>query len=400
MAVSLRKVAQARPYLFWGGVDQGATSLTTLGLSICVLHETDVEQAFDFSVLLIAYSILVGIARSGTVEPYAVFGGHSQRDEVKKHALAHAAVAGMGSACALLGFIAIYRVHTEAGFFTALAVFVTVTGDAIRQTYVASGDPKRSARYGIFSLAIVTSCGLISLVVSTPLVVIVGWLIGGAAPTIFLLLDGRSPRRFPFSTLRPETFSYLGEYFVTSGSAQAALLIVISLLAPQLAIAHRVLTTAFGPYLVIFQATAVLTVPWMVRRRRSGLYSLLDMALRTQGVLAGVAVSYSAICLLVFAGWGEFVFGSSWAIAVAYLPAFSFALVAGALLAGPLLALRATGKLRLSLSFRMLNGGLQVGLPLTLSAIFGAQGYYLGSAVAGLIAAGAGLFFLRRFSHG
>ena len=383
-------VRQGIRRLSWGLIDQGGSSLTTLCVSIGALQGST-AGASEFALVFLLHSLAVGFSRSITTEPVA----QDLALATTEHVRAHARVSGLtglavGLVTALLS-AAIVRPETAVGLWSLAFPLAVVGADSVRAAWIGARQPARAVRYSASQFA-AAAVGLVMTIVTgdavwalMPIVVVSAVMTGGA------VLSGP---RVSLSQLVPRHGFYAAAWVLTSGASMLSALIatLVMPLLPLLLRAHGVL---FGPLSALAQAVAVLAVPEFaaLRRRRP---SLVGPAAALTAFLMAVPAVYAGILLLLPESVFSLVLGDAW---VEYRPILlaSIALViAGTAPMSPLIALRAHGFARTSLSVTAVLGVGHLLLPLAGVAVAGLPGFFWGSAVSSVIGFGLTMSVLRR----
>jgi hypothetical protein len=362
-----------RGFIGGGIADQAFSSLTTLVVSLSVLATAPIGEAQDFSVLVLTFGILVALARSVTSEPAIVFSSlqtDASRGRLDGSHLVQSLIigaAGTALACALFG------IGGSFGILVAGACFLAVGADSVRTGLQALGKTTNAAAITGSTFVAVGISGALAVFLDEPSVVIGAWAgASGLAIAAGFIIAGHTRL---WGAFKPETYSFFAEAIVTTGASQGAVLVGAALLDPNLAVVARVGATIFGPYLAVYQATALLAIPYF--RRHSPHSGPRVQAAVVSAALLLVLVVSALPTILVLNAVGEKLLSDSWTSFEPFLPAYLASLIAGTLTAGVFLAVRATGRTRQSLWLRIASGSGQLAVPFLALAGGGMDTYFI-----------------------
>jgi hypothetical protein len=384
-----------RKFIGSGLADQGFSSLITLSVSLTVLALSESSDAQHFSVLVLVFGILVALARSVTTEPAVVFApverGNS-RDHLDGSHLVQSTVIGLIGVCAAC---VLFGISGRFGLMVAVACTLAVGADSVRTGLQAAGRPGGAATLTGFTFLVVAVAAVVAILIGDPTAVIIGW---GASSAVGLAVGFfMSGGYASWGPLKPETYSFLAEATVTTGASQGAILIGAALLTPDLAVVARVGATVFGPYLAVYQATALLAIPYFRRHRPEvgPMFQAASVSIVLLAILLGSAIP----SVLILHAWGEPILGDSWLAFRDFAPSYLLSLVAGTLTAGVFLAVRATGNTRSSLHLRVWSGVGQVVVPFLVLWTTGISTYYVLASIVTVLVAALGWWILRKDSR-
>ena len=377
-------------YFAFGFIDQACMSVTNLLLALVVFRLASPQEGREFALAILVSAIAIGISRSSTAEPYGVFGRASHSGVYESHAI----VSCLIGIITCVGLLALSPATTAVGLISSLACVSLTVLDSIRQTATAEMRSGAAATVSIIHVVATIFGCLLSLGTNQPSWALTVW---ASSAAVLALAVVQILGDWSLAPLRPETWNHLAEYTVVTGMTQVGLLVTVALLSQDLAVATRVLATAFGPYLVCFQSLGLLAVPYLVRRQIDLRRNPGGKAFAFGGLLILLLSLYCSIAAPLLLQHGQQVFGHAWELAVPVLLPFVASLYTGAFLAGILLVLRASGAKAASLQLRLALGILQLFVPLTLSlALKRPEFYYVGLASAQLLAVSLGLYLLKR----
>lgn len=377
-------------FLTAGVLDQGLASLATLFVSLSTLRVANSDDAYSYSVGLIVFGLAVSVCRSVTSEPLAVF--LDQIDPAKSAMRSHISVAALIAVLIFPALAILGALNSLYSVALSTTLFAVATADSVRSTLIAEGSSWRAAQRSILlscGALVGAICGFAFGNVYLP---ILGWFVG----SVCVLISGWISSTTGRILLRPHTFSYLLEFGVTAGASQAGLLLAVTIAGESLAISQRTLLTLFGPYLALYQAMALLGVPFVMtvlRKRRTGAQVALA-GLLYSGVLLVALLAWALFAFAAARSLGSQLFGQSWEVSSPYFAVYLGALITGCFTAGLFISARATKNLKLSFSIRALSGALQLALPVTFAALNGIEGFFWGSLAASALIAVIGYILL------
>jgi len=366
--------------LSWGLIDQGASSLTTLCVSIGVLQGST-DGATEFALIFLMHSLAVGFSRSITTEPVAQDLALQSADRVRAlvRVSAFTGVA-VGLVTALLA-AAFVRPDTAVGLWSLAFPLVVVGTDSLRAAWIGARQPARAVPYSGAQTAAAAAGLVLTLVTGDPLWSLVPVVVVSAALTLAGLWRGPALVR---AQLVPHHWYYAAEWLFTSGLSQSSGLVVAAQGLPLLPLLLRAQGVLFGPLSSLAQAVAALAVPEFaaLRRRRP---ALLWPAVALSAFLMISSAVYSAVLLLVPEDVLSRVLGETWLeYRPVLLPSIVMIVVAVAPM-GPLVSLRAHGYARASLGAKVAVGLVRLVLPLLGVMVAGVAGFFWGSALASVI---------------
>lgn len=374
-----------------GASDQGLSSLASLVLTVGAFRSGLLEPG-QTAVMLIVWSISIGVARSLYAEPIASLAEPSC--EPWRVHMAPAAGALVGTMA--IGSLAQAATVLVTGVSPA-AVGVGVTlaamtaADAVRSVAQATAHPDVALAASAMSLIGIT----VGFVADTATGGSAGAFLGAGFTAVAVVVAGFSLGPVHRGDVRPHHLNYLSEYILTSGSVQIAALLGGALVSNAVPITLRVGSTAFGLYLVGLQAAALMAVPLLRGPLRAWAFThRVRSSLALSATLLAL-LAINAATLLMIAEYGTDLLGGAWSEATDVLPFYAVSLVGGALTAGPFLLLRALDSRADSLRLRAFSGTLQLITPIVCGAIWGASGFFLGALGASLATAAIGLTALR-----
>lgn len=373
-----------------GLVDQASASLTTLCVSVAALRGST-AAATEFATVFVGYSLAVGLCRSITTEPAAPELPDASPVDVRTHVRASAVVGLAVGMCASLLAALFLRPASGLGLWALALPVAAVPVDSVRAAWIGARRPARAAPLSAVQLVAGVAGLTLTLVTGSD-----GWALGplvvvSAALAAAALVWGP---RVPLRRLRPRHWVYAGEWSLTYGLSQSSSLVLASLGLPLLPLLLRAQNVLFGPLFSLSQAVAALSVPELVslRRRRS---TLLPAAAGVTALLVGVSSAYALVVVLLPDRVLATVLGNAWS---AYRPVVlgsAAAVAVAAATMGPLVAMRAHGAARTSLTCRVVMGVAGLLLPVGAALVWAAPAYFWASAAAAVLGGAVCLLALR-----
>jgi hypothetical protein len=362
--------------LSWGLVDQAGNSLTTLGVSVGVLHGGSKTAATEFALVFLMYGMAVGFARSITTEPVAQDLALYPRDRLLAHVrMSGCKGAAVGLTTALLA-AALLRPETGVGLWSLAFTITMVATDSVRAAWIGARSPATAVRYSAAQVVAAGAGCVITLLTGRAVWALVPLV---AVSTVLVLAAVISGPAIRGRDLLPRHWFYMGEWMFTSGLSQSSGLLVAQAM-PVLPLLIRAQGVLFGPLSALAQAVAALAVPEFasLRRRRP---SLLGPAAGLTATLIVIAAVYAGVVLLVPESLSAHVLGEAWPeYRAVLLPSIAMIVLTSAPMS-PLVALRAHGYAGTSLRVTVAIGVGHLLLPLVGVLAAGLAGYFWGAAL-------------------
>jgi O-antigen/teichoic acid export membrane protein len=373
----------------WGVADQGLCSLASLAVGALVARSVAPASFGAFGLAFSTYLIVVGACRALVAEPLVV--RFSAGDDGEWRAATRAATgsalllgvaAGLG--CVLVGSAA-------GGLFgrALLALGVVLPGlvlqDTWRYAFFAAGRGRRAFTNDLAAAAALPALAALS---GGPHPVGLFVLVWGAAGTLAALIGSLQARLVPapiagLSWLRGQrdlSLPYLGE-FAALGAGEAALFGVAGLAGLAAAGALRAGQILLGPLRVLFLGVRLVAVPEGVRLLADPRSRPRATAVLLSAILAGVALAWGAVLLVLPSSLGESLVGRSWSEARHVIVPLCLAMAGTGAVTGAFVGLRALAAARRSLRSRLLVTPFMVAGTLAGAAVAGAPGTAWGAAL-------------------
>jgi len=225
---------------------------------------------------------------------------------------------------------------------------------------------------------------------ATATVALVCWALGALVGSVMGLLQLRC---LPSSKLAQWVRSnsdlswrYSGEFILLSGTAMLLTVGLAAFNGVRDAAGFRGVQVILGPLGVLFMGTTMQMTPILARRLHAGGDRFSGAVRRVSATLGSVAAVWGVTLLLVPTRLGEAMLGSSWAATRQLLPIWIAYYVAGGLVLGPAIGLRAKGAATVSLRVRVLVAPVALGLGLLGALIGGPRGASIGLLIGNLVA--------------
>lgn len=391
----------------WTLADQALSSLTNAGLAVVVARSVT-ETAFGaFSIALLTFSFVIGIAHATVSEPlvirFSAAGGAALTTAVR-HAAGAALVVGVLAALACAG--AGLALPDPDARVALLALAVTLPGLLVQDTW----------RYGFFAAGRPAAATLNDLVWTVVQFTLVGLLISSGHDSVLLitlawggaalvagLVGCLQMRALPQPTATRSWFrahrdlsSRLGtDYVLNMGAVNLATYLVGALVGLAGVGGMRAAQVLLGPLQLLFSGLSSFTLPLFSGRVAAG-RRLLGPALATAGAAGGVTLVWVTVLLLLPLEAGEQLLGESWRGAREVLPALGLVSGAVAVAMGSAISLKALGRADLLLRVTLVQAPLLVGLGTAGALTDGARGAATGFAAAQVVGAALSWAAFRR----
>jgi O-antigen/teichoic acid export membrane protein len=367
----------------WSLFDQAVSSLTNAVLSIVVAREIGIASYGAFSLALITFAFVIGVARA-MVSDILVIRFTDVPEEVRRRA-GRAATGGaalMGAATGLVCAVAGYLTGGETSqalYALALALPGLLVQDTFRFIFFAAGHPKAAAINDVV-WAVVQFAALGVLFVSDHKSVFLITLAWGAAALVAAVTACVQARLLPDLTQAKAWFVdhrdlnvRMGiEYATNMGAVNLATYVITAFIGLAGVGAIRAAQVLLGPLQLLASGIQSFVLPDMSTRAGRG-QRLVRSALLTSAVLTAVAGTWVAILVLIPEAWGRELLKDSWDGAHSVMLPAGLTMVVIATSVGPALALRALRRPDMMLRVTLCQA------PCIL--IFGVIGAILGGAV-------------------
>jgi O-antigen/teichoic acid export membrane protein len=378
--------------LGWGLADQGLSSLTNFVLGVLVARTVGLTQFGAFSLAFAAYLIVASLSRAVNAQPLLIRYSGVPAPDWRRGASAGTGTAlliGIAAAILALG-IAVASGGSLRSAFLALALVFPglIVQDAWRFAFFADGRG-RSAFYNDLVWAGTQLAALsiaINIGAGTVFWAVIAW--GGAA-TLAALIAAAQARLIPRPLAAHDWWDehrdlippYIGEALANIMAGQLLLYAVGMVTGLAVVGALRGAQILLGPLYVVVQGAYLVAVPEAVRVLRSSPPRFARLCLAAGLSLAGAAIAWTAVLVLLPESFGHLLMGTVWDPARAVLLAWGLSFAASNLGSGAAIGLRA-----MAAAPRTLRAAV-------IASIFVFVGAVAGAAVAGLEGTAWGVLF-------
>jgi hypothetical protein len=390
--------------------DQGVSGLSNVVVSIFVARSLPDAGFGAFGVAAIVAMLTLGVSRALIGEPLLSRfsrGTAEAREGLVPDMLGAALVVSL--AASLVVAVAGLAVGGDAGaalVVLALVLPLIVVQDTWRYAFIVDRPAAALAIDVVWLAGVFVALPLAPGSAEAPWYVAAWGLTAGIGAVCGQVL-GRAAvvhAPHPFRWLRQNGdmgVRFLGEFATGQAVGQSVLLGVGAIAGLGVLGAVRAAQTFFGPINTIHAGIFLALVPEGAQARDDPV-RLRRLMLAASGLLASVAVVWTAVGLALPASAGAQLFGASWSDASDLIGFMGLAMIAGSVATGGLTGLRALGAARASLRARLETAPPQLVLPLGGTVVAAGGGYVVGYGLAH--AASAAIYwteFLRalRFSQ-
>ena len=366
--------------------DQGVSGLSNVVVSIFVARSLPDSGFGAFGVAAIVAMLTLGVSRALIGEPLL-----SRFSRVTAEARRHLVPDMLGAAlvvaatAALVVAVAGLLVGGDAGsalVVLALVLPLIVVQDTWRYAFIHDRPAASLAVDLVWLAGVFVALPLAPASAEAPWYVAAWGLTAGIGAVCGQVLGRASVVHVPhpFRWLRQNGdmgVRFLGEFATGQAVGQSVLLGVGAIAGLSVLGAVRAAQTFFGPINTIHAGIFLALVPEGAQAREdpARLRRLMMMA---SGLLASVAVVWTAFGLALPDSAGAQLFGASWSDASSLIGVMGLAMISGSVATGGLTGLRALGAARSSLRARMETAPPQLALPLGGTALGGGEGYVVG----------------------
>ncbi len=380
----------------WGLADQSVSSLTNFAVAALVARTAGVEEFGVFAIAFATYTLGLGISRALTGEPIlARFSG------VDAQRLTGRIRASTGTAFVLgllfsIACVAAATTFLEGSFrLTFMMLGLTFPGlilqDAWRYAFFASGNSSR-AFVNDLVWVILLALGLVFVLTERHHSASQFMLIWGLSANGASFVGSLQSRVIPgpwhaLMWLREQSdlgLRFLGEFIALTGATQLMLygLAIVSGVASAGAIRGGMVS--MGPFSILLMGVSLVSVPEAVRVARTSLVDLRRYSVALSGGLAGVAVAWGFIVILIPDRAGHLVLGETWEAARPTLFPMALWMAGNGVVAGAMAGLRALQAAARSLQAQVVSATARLLLGVSGAVLAGAAGAAWGVAGATL----------------
>jgi len=381
----------------WGIADQALSSLTNFALGILVARAVSPAGFGVFTIVFATYTIALGLSRAIASEPLLVRYSASPSSMWRQGTRLASGAAllvglGLGLCCIMAGWV------TRGALCGPLVILgLTLPGlllqDCWRYAFLARGSPISACvndlvwALALFPVLVLLQRGQPSVTLLT-----LAWGAGGTAAALFGIHQAHvvPGLRQTFTWLRDQRDlfpRFLGEFALSAGAGQLTVYGLAALAGLAALGVFRAGYILFGPVQMLIMGVGWVAIPELVRTLQSSTRRLLWATTSLSLGLAGAALAWGTIVLLLPSSLGVSLLRAMWVPAHHLSVALTVSWVAGGLIAGAAAALRALAAAKSSLGARLIGSPLGVVGGLFGATINGAGGAAWGLALAGWIEA-------------
>jgi O-antigen/teichoic acid export membrane protein len=380
----------------WGLADQSLSSLTNFAAAALVARTAGVQEFGVFAVAFATYTLGLGISRAATGEPIvARFSGL----ETRQWRIGVRASTGTAILLGLFFGLVCLTVSatTLGGSFRATFAMLGLTfpglilQDAWRYAFFASANNRRAFSNDLV-WTILLAFGLVFALLERQHSAAQFMLIWGLSATGAGLAGCLQSRLIPGPRhaarwIREQSdlgARFLGEFLALTGATQLMLygLAILSGVAAVGAIRGGIVS--MGPLNILLMGVTLVAVPEAVRVSRAALGHLWKYCVTLSVILAGVAVAWGFVVILIPDSLGRLVLGETWDAARPTLFPVALWIAGNGVVAGAMAGLRALQAASHSLRAQVVSASARLLLGLAGGAFAGAAGAAWGVAAATL----------------
>lgn len=390
--------------LSWGVVDQAVSSLQNFLLGAYIAKTLGLESLGAFALTFLAYGIVLNASRALSTDPLAVRFTGPPDQRWRTAVAASGAVAVLvgvvgGVLCVVIGVV-LGQVSpgtpTASAFVVMGVVLPMLTAqDSWRYAFFASAQGGKAVVNDAVWAATMILVLVVGEAVADPGLPWALAAFGGSAALAALLGTVQSGIRLqPTAALgwirshRDLGVRFLAENVTLGASGQIRSVVVAVTAGLVAAGAVRGAEMLVGPVLALLMGVSQVSVPEAVRSVERGRANLERKCLAISGGLAGVALLWGLVVVVVFPhGLGVAVVGSVWPVAAGLIPGVTVSAAAGCMFIGPSAGLRGLGRADLTLVCQVCSTAMLVAFGAIGAVQWGALGAVWGTAVASSLGA-------------
>ncbi|ALE72530.1 hypothetical protein FRP1_04330 [Pseudonocardia sp. EC080625-04] len=366
----------------WGFLSQAVNTGTNFLLTLLVARETEPDDFGAFAVVMVLYTIGVGVVRATSSDVLAVLRGRRSADRRREEgeALAHTLVFGTVLGLVAAGVVLLIGHGTGPFLLMALAMPLLMLQEGLRGIAMVRAVPKEAALSDV--LWAVLQLGTIGIAAAasggpSEIAAVAGWCAGGSIAALMALFRLRVRLRIRvahrwFAIHRAVAAPLLATHMLTGLPVDASFLLMpLVTTLPEVG-ALRAAFLFFGPLGVLILGTRSMLLPDATRLGSAG--EVRRLVGRVTAVQAALAAAWGTGIVLLPDPVGRWLLGANWD--GTYGPRFFLAmmLVAEAVLVGAVVAASALGLLRRALLVQATTVPIVLVLVLVVAAGHGATG--------------------------
>jgi O-antigen/teichoic acid export membrane protein len=381
-----------RSRVFWTFADQALSSLTNAALALVVANAVSRSEFGAFSLALVTFSFVIGLARGAIGDPFVVrftdaAAGPRRRAVAAATGAAVVAGAGAGLLCAVAALFLDGQAR-PAMLALALSLPGLVLQETWRHAFFADGRPRAATVNDlIWTVAQFALIGVLLLRGQDSVFLItLAW--GASALLAALVGIGQTGVR-PALTAAPAWFRETRDlnvrmaldFALNMGAVNLAVFLVGGIVGVVGVGALRAAQVLLGPLNLLFAGLSAFVLPVLSRRAGAG-RRLLRLSLTTSLACGAIAGAWVLLLLLVPESVGRRILGDSWDGARSVMLGSGVVSVAVAFVLGAALGLKALRRADRMLRVTFVQAPVMLGLGALGAWQWGAAGAAYGFAVA------------------
>ncbi|WP_456599827.1 hypothetical protein [Blastococcus sp. SYSU DS0616] len=367
--------------------DQAISSASNMLLSVAIASGVSASVFGEFAIIYSIYWLLLGGTRAAVLDPLLI----TQRNVLKGapvHLVAVASAAAVGAIGIPVGLLLLATPLDVAWAVFFLGLPALLVQDALRYVGFFEQRPGRAVLLDGVWLVVMIVATVLALtdVISGTAVVLGLWILGALLADLIGLVAFRLRReplhlRARLRAMWPVSGPLLGDFALSSGSGQLTIFVLPLVASTALLGSLKAAQVANGPLNITVAAASVICLPMVASAVESDRNRALRIGRFASLALAGVAVVYGTVLVLLPQGVGQALFGESWGSGW-LVAAVSMQMVLFGITHGALLAMRGSRNTGAALKVRIAVAPIAVLLPVALTAAWGRTGLMAGLVIA------------------
>lgn len=376
--------------------DQALSSASNVAVSVLVAREASARGFGGFSLVFLAYTLVLGVTTAAASDPLLVSVGDRSDDEVRA---AGRATTGLGLLAGVVSGVVVLAASltlpsSVRGGAVALALTLPLllAQDAVRAVLFARGRPDQAALIdGVWAVCQAIGFGVLFLVDAAGAGALVAvWGAGaGVAAIVGCIREGMVPSMAAGVRWVQEHARLSGsltvDFLAMTGAAYVAIGVATAVAGLAAAAALRGAQLLFGPLVVLTSGLK----PFVLREATRDRPGMMRLVTRLSIALAAVSAAWTVLLLVLPDSLGAEALGDSWDAARDVVPWIGLAIIARGASTVPAWCLRVLSAGRRILRARALDASVTVLFGGVGAAVGGAAGAAGGMAAANAVAAGA-----------
>jgi O-antigen/teichoic acid export membrane protein len=374
--------------------DQGVSSLSNVVVAIFVARSLPDAGFGAFAAATIAYMVTTGTARSLIGEPLLSRYSHAEADVRRRLVpdMLGATLVVSAAAAVVVALLAAVVGGASGSALLAMALVLPlmIVQDCWRYAFIVDRPGAALGVDLVWLLGVALAMPLAPAGADAAWFVWVWGLAAGAGALVGWAAAGVNvgvphPWRW-LADNRAMGSRFFGEFLTGQAVGQFVLACVGALSGLGVLGAVRAAQVFYGPLNTVHAGIYLAVVPEGAQARDRPAV-LRRLMLGASGVLAGVALGWMCVGLVLPDRWGAELFGATWTDAQELMLPMGLAMMAGSLATGGFAGVRSLGAARESLRARLQTVAPQLGLPLAGAALAAGPGYAAGFGAGHAVAA-------------